>query len=99
MQVQPDDPCGIAVLEAAAAVGLPTVRFNEGVTVCEGAGFFQINREPDGTRASSSRAYLHPIMGKRQNLEVRTGAWAAGARSPPAGRSCSAPARSTRRSC
>ena len=76
MQVQPDDPCGVAVLEAAAAVGLPTVRFNEGVTVCEGAGFFQINREADGTRASSSRAYLHPIMGKRPNLEVRTGAWA-----------------------
>ena len=76
MQIEPDDPCGVAVLEAAAAVGLPTVRFNEGVTVCEGAGFFQINREPDGTRASSSRAYLHPIMGKRPNLEVRTGAWA-----------------------
>jgi choline oxidase len=76
MQVPPDDPCGVAMLEAAAAVGLPTVRFNEGVTVCEGAGFFQINREPDGTRASASHAYLHPIMGKRPNLEVRTGAWA-----------------------
>jgi choline dehydrogenase len=76
MQIKPEDPCGVAVLEAAAAVGLPTVRFNEGVTVCEGAGFFQINCEPDGTRASSSHAYLHPIMGKRPNLEVRTGAWA-----------------------
>jgi choline dehydrogenase len=76
MQVEPDDPCGVAVLEAAAGVGLPTVRFNEGTTVCDGAGFFQINREPDGTRASSSRAYLHPIMGSRPNLEIRTGAWA-----------------------
>jgi choline dehydrogenase len=75
--IAPDDPCGEAVLKAAAAVGLPTVRFNEGATVTEGAGYFQINREPDGTRASSSRAYLHPIMGRRPNLEIRTGAWAA----------------------
>ncbi|HVL86086.1 MAG TPA: GMC oxidoreductase [Pseudonocardia sp.] len=75
-QIPPDDPCGVAVLEAAAAVGLPTVRFNEGATVTEGAGFFQINAEADGTRSSSSRAYLHPILGTRSNLEVRTGAWA-----------------------
>jgi choline oxidase len=76
VQIEPDDPCGVAVLAAAAAVGLPTVRFNEGDTICEGAGFFQINREPDGARASSSRAYLHPILDSRRNLEVRTGAWA-----------------------
>ncbi|MFC5993569.1 GMC family oxidoreductase [Pseudonocardia hispaniensis] len=74
-QIPPDDPCGVAVLEAAAAVGLPTVRFNEGVTVCEGAGFFQINADEDNIRMSSSRAYLHPIMGKRDNLTVRTHAW------------------------
>lgn len=74
--IAPDDPCGVAVLEAAAGVGLPTVRFNEGVTVTEGAGFFQINREPDGTRASSSRSYLHSIIGRRPNLSVLTGAWA-----------------------
>jgi choline oxidase len=77
MQIAPRDPCGVAVLAAAAAVGLPTVRFNEGVTVCDGAGFFQINAFPDGTRASSSHAYLHPLRGGRPNLEVRTGAWAA----------------------
>ncbi len=76
MQVPADDPCGVAVLEAAAAVGLPTVRFNEGETVREGAGFFQINRLADGTRASSSVSYLHPVMGSRPNLEVITGAWA-----------------------
>jgi hypothetical protein len=39
------------VLEAAAAVGLPTVRFNEGTTVTDGAGIFQINRLPHWTRA------------------------------------------------
>lgn len=75
-QVPPDDPCGVAVLAAAAAVGLPTVRFNEGVTVCEGAGFFQINAAADNTRMSSSHAYLHPILDRRGNLEVRTEAWA-----------------------
>ncbi|WP_028921150.1 GMC family oxidoreductase [Pseudonocardia acaciae] len=76
-QVPPDDPCGVALLEAAAAVGLPTVRFNEGSTVCEGAGFFQINAAADNTRMSSSHAYLHPVLGHRPNLEVRTEAWAA----------------------
>jgi choline dehydrogenase len=76
VQIDPDDPCGVAVLEAAAAVGLPTVRFNEGTTVTEGAGFFQINRFGDGTRASSSVSYLHPVLDQRANLTVITGAWA-----------------------
>ena len=76
MQIPADDLCGMALLAAAAAVGLPTVRFNEGATVCEGAGFFQINQLPDGTRASASVSYLHPVMGHRPNLEVITGAWA-----------------------
>jgi choline dehydrogenase len=74
-QIPPHDPCGAALLRAAAGVGLPTVRFNEDVTITEGAGFFQINASDDNTRMSSSRAYLHPIMGRRRNLAVRTGAW------------------------
>ncbi len=76
VQIPPNDPCGVAVLAAAAAVGLPTVRFNEGSTVRDGAGFFQINQFPDGTRASASVSYLHPVMGDRPNLDVLTGAWA-----------------------
>jgi len=64
------------VLAAAAKVGLPTVRFNEGVTITEGAGFFQINADDGNTRMSASRAYLHPILGRRRNLVVRTDAWA-----------------------
>ncbi len=75
-QVPPHDPCGVALLAAAAAVGLPTVGFNEGVTVTEGAGFFQINADERNNRMSSSRGYLHPIMGHRPNLVVRTHAWA-----------------------
>ena len=75
--VPPDDPCGAAVLEAAAMVGLPTVAFNRGETVCNGAGWFQINAAEDGTRMSTSHAYLHPILGTRKNLEVRTNSWVA----------------------
>jgi choline dehydrogenase len=50
------------------------VRFNEGLTVTEGAGFFQLNADEHNLRMSSSRSYLHPIMGQRRNLDVRTGA-------------------------
>lgn len=75
--VPPKDPCGTAVLEAAAMVGMPTVAFNRGETVRNGAGWFQINAGEDGTRMSSSHAYLHPILDSRRNLEVRTGCWVA----------------------
>ena len=75
--VPPEDPCGAAVLEAAAMVGLPTVAFNRGETVRTGAGWFQINAAEDGTRMSSSHAYLHPILDTRDNLEVRTDCWIA----------------------
>ncbi|HEX3287510.1 MAG TPA: GMC family oxidoreductase N-terminal domain-containing protein [Mycobacterium sp.] len=75
--VPPEDPCGTAVLDAAALVGMPTAKFNRGETVRNGAGWFQINAAEDGTRMSSSHAYLHPILGSRRNLEVRTGCWVA----------------------
>jgi choline dehydrogenase len=74
--VPPEDPCGRAMLAAAAQAGLPTVRFNEGYTVTNGAGWFQINSSTDNTRMSSSHAYLHPIIGTRPNLEIRTHCWA-----------------------
>jgi choline dehydrogenase len=73
--VPPEDPCGVAMLEAAAQAGLPTSRFNEGETVANGAGWFQINSSPDNTRMSSSHAYLHPILGRRANLQIRTQSW------------------------
>ena len=73
--VPPADPCGVAILEAAAQAGLPTSRFNEGHTVTNGAGWFQINSSADNMRMSSSHAYLHPILDSRPNLEVRTGCW------------------------
>jgi choline dehydrogenase len=39
----------------------------------DGAGFLDVGYNADtGVRSSSSVMYLHPIMGKRSNLEVRT---------------------------
>ena len=37
-----------------------------------GANWFQVNRQADGTRASSSVSYLHPNL-ERENLHVLTG--------------------------
>ncbi|MFE0050291.1 GMC family oxidoreductase [Streptomyces sp. NPDC059013] len=71
--VPPRDPCGRALLEACAEAGIPTTPFNAGTTVVRGANWFQINARPDGTRSSASVSYLHPLLGNRPNLEVRTG--------------------------
>ncbi|MFF9914279.1 GMC family oxidoreductase [Streptomyces sp. NPDC013457] len=71
--VPPRDPCGRALLAACAASGIPTTPFNSGRTVVRGANWFQINCREDGTRSSASVSYLHPVMGKRPHLEVRTG--------------------------
>ncbi|QKV91329.1 GMC family oxidoreductase N-terminal domain-containing protein [Streptomyces sp. NA02950] len=71
--VPPKDPCGAALLEACAEAGIPTTPFNTGTTVVRGAHWFQINSDENNTRQSSSVAYLHPLMGKRPNLEIRTG--------------------------
>jgi choline dehydrogenase len=39
----------------------------------DGAGFLDVGYTPEtGVRSSSSVAYLHPIMGKRQNLTIMT---------------------------
>jgi len=72
MNVPPADPCGVALLEAAAEAGIPTEKFNTGSTVVHGANFFQINRRADGTRSSSSVSYIHPIT-DRPNFTLLTG--------------------------
>ena len=71
--VPPDDPCGVALLEACEQAGIPTVQFNSGETVTHGANWFQIASDENNVRSSSSKSYLHPIMDERENLEVRTG--------------------------
>lgn len=72
MSVPPKDPVGVAVLDACEQQGIPRKPFNNGETVSHGAEFFQINSKVDGTRASSSVSYLHPIMGERDNLQIFT---------------------------
>src|SRR5699024_5867437 len=71
MNVPPNDPVGVALLDACEQQGLPKVQYNAGETVINGAGFFQINSKKDGTRSSSSVSYLHPIM-DRKNLSILT---------------------------
>ncbi|MEJ5913367.1 GMC family oxidoreductase [Pseudokineococcus sp. 1T1Z-3] len=66
------DACGTALLAACEEAGIPNVRFNDGTTVVEGASWFQVNVQDDGTRASSSVSYLHPVL-DRPNLHVLTG--------------------------
>lgn len=61
------------LLQACAQAGIPTVPFNTGKTVVRGAKWFQINSDENNMRQSSSVAYLHPVMGKGPNLDVRTG--------------------------
>ncbi|GAA1973383.1 GMC family oxidoreductase N-terminal domain-containing protein [Isoptericola halotolerans] len=70
-QVPPSDPCGVALLDACEQAGIPRVQFNDGVTVVQGASFFQINAREDGVRSSSSVSYLHPVL-DRPNLTILT---------------------------
>lgn len=72
MNVPPNDPCGVAILDAAEQAGIPRAKFNNNETVLNGANFFQINRKADGTRSSSSVSYIHPIM-ERENFHLLTG--------------------------
>ena len=72
MNIPPNDPCGVALLEACEQAGIPRATFNSGHTVTTGANFFQINSRKDGTRSSSSVSYLHPIL-DRENFTLLTG--------------------------
>ncbi|WP_156761747.1 GMC family oxidoreductase [Microbacterium karelineae] len=72
MNVPPNDPSGVALLDAAEQAGIPRATFNSGETVVNGANFFQINRRADGTRSSSSVSYIHPIR-DRKNFHLLTG--------------------------
>lgn len=74
MTIPPQDPCGVALLDACEQAGIPRTEFNSGETVVKGANFFQINRQQDGTRASSSVSYIHPIL-ERENFTLLTDTW------------------------
>lgn len=74
MSIPPEDPCGVALLDACEQQGIPRAEFNSGDTVVTGANFFQINRRADGTRSSSSVSYIHPIL-DRENFTLLTDHW------------------------
>ncbi len=62
-----------AFAEAADAAGIPHVAdFNTGDNT--GVGYFQVNQK-DGVRWSSARGFLKPILKKRPNLKLVTGAF------------------------
>lgn len=68
-------PITQAFVEAAHAVGMPLRKdFNDGDN--EGVGIYQVTQfhggKRNGERCSAAAAYLHPVMGQRPNLTVRT---------------------------
>ena len=66
------------VTAAARALSVPIVDDFNAKPFADGAGFFSVAYQPGNgnRRSSASVAYLHPIMGTRPNLTVRTETWA-----------------------
>lgn len=69
--VEPDNACGRAFVQAAEQAGFPLQRFNR-EPLRSGVGWFQLNQR-GGVRLSSSVAYLHPLKQWGDRLTVRTG--------------------------
>jgi len=67
----PINPVSQAFLAAAQQAGFDLVPFNTNGEFRAGAGVFQLNAR-DGTRQSSSQAYIHPILASAKNLTVLT---------------------------
>ena len=124
--VPPDDPCGVALLDACEEVGIPRVRFNTGETVRHRRGLLPGQRPrgrcarvvlgvvpPPGPRLPAEphpvdrgagetprprpHARHRPPLHRRGCARHRPRSTPDG--STPGARSCSRPARSTRRSC
>jgi choline dehydrogenase-like flavoprotein len=67
-----DNPFHEIYLKAAREAGYPVSADFNGADQ-EGIGIYQVT-QTNGERCSAARAYLHPHIGKRANLDVRTGA-------------------------
>lgn len=65
------NPVSQAFLEAAQQAGFDLVTFNTDGELRAGAGVFQLNAR-NGTRQSSSQAYIHPMLASAKNLTVLT---------------------------
>ena len=69
-----DNPLPKLYVDAMVAAGIPFNPDFNGASQ-EGVGPFQVTMK-DGERCSAARAFVHPHMGRRDNLQVVTGALA-----------------------
>jgi choline dehydrogenase-like flavoprotein len=69
--LQTQNPFHQIYLNAAQQAGFPINHDFNGATQ-EGLGIYQVTQR-NGERWSAARAYLHPHMGQRPNLDVQTG--------------------------
>ena len=65
------NPVSQAFLQAAQQAGFDLITFNTDAELRAGAGVFHLNVR-NGTRQSSSQAYIHPLLASTRNLTVLT---------------------------
>ena len=73
-KLQSDNPVQEMFLQGARELQLP-IRDDFNGPEQEGLGIYQVTQK-NGERWSAARGYIHPFMGKRQNLRVETAAYA-----------------------
>ena len=71
-RLRSDNPLQQVFLDAARETQLPIVEDFNGPSQ-EGCGLYQVT-QINGERCSAARAYIHPHIGRRANLSVRTSA-------------------------
>jgi len=73
-RLQSDNPVQQLFLQGARELQLP-IRDDFNGAEQEGLGIYQVTQK-NGERWSAARGYIHPFMGKRNNLRVETDAYA-----------------------
>ena len=73
-KLQSDNPVQEVFLQGARELQLP-IRNDFNGAEQEGLGIYQVTQR-NGERWSAARGYIHPVMDKRPNLQVRTEAYA-----------------------
>jgi choline dehydrogenase-like flavoprotein len=73
-KLQSDNPVQEVFLQGARELQLP-IRDDFNGAEQEGLGIYQVTQR-NGERWSAARGYIHPVMDKRPNLQVRTEAYA-----------------------
>ena len=73
-RLQSDNPVQDMFLQGARELQLP-IRDDFNGAEQEGLGIYQVTQK-NGERWSAARGYIHPVMDKRSNLQVKTAAYA-----------------------